>query len=248
MGREVAGSAAVLDEDAAGDVGLTLGEQTYEELKALILTGELRPGERLAEADMAQRLGVSRTPLRQALSRLAQEKLVTKRATGGYLVVRLDSTAITDLVGLREALDTHAARLAAQVATEADLERLRACIAQLEGVAEHVDASEIAAEYDLGLRIHIIIAEATRNAALIDAVKQVYERLQLAIWLEVTWADHLIDRLSEHRQIVDAICARNPEAAAEAARSHVQRSLDNMLRVLKLREQRAGIPKRRRGG
>ncbi|GGF82457.1 GntR family transcriptional regulator [Azorhizobium oxalatiphilum] len=232
-------------EDAADAASPTLGEQTYEELKALILTGELRPGERLAEADMAQRLGVSRTPLRQALSRLDQEKLVTKRATGGYLVVRLDATAIADLVGLREALDTHAARLAAQVASDADLDRLRACIAELESVAGHVDAQEVAAEYDLGLRIHLVIAEATGNAALLDAVKQVYDRLQLAIWLEVSWADHLIDRLSEHRQIVDAICRRDPDAAAEAARAHVQRSLQNMLQVLKLREQRAGRPRTR---
>lgn len=237
------------NEDGAaleGDPAPTLGEQTYEDLKALILMGELRPGERLAEADMAQRLGVSRTPLRHALSRLSQEKLITKRAQGGYLVVRLDAAAIADLVGLREALDTHAARLAAEVASAADLDRLRACIGQLESVAEHADAKEIAAEYDLGLRIHIIIAEAAGNQALLDAVKQVYERLQLAIWLEVSWADHLIDRLGEHRAIVEAICARDPERAADAARSHVRRSLQNMLRVLEMRERRAtGVPGRR---
>lgn len=225
------------------DTTPTLGEQTYEDLKALILMGELRPGERLAEAEMAQRLGVSRTPLRHALSRLAQEKLVTKRTQGGYVVVSLDSTAIRDLVGLREALDVHAARVAAEVATEADLARLRDCLAKLESVENNSGhkEEEVATEIDLGLRIHIIIAESTGNQALLDAVKQVYERLQLAIWLEVSWVDHWKDRLSEHRQIVEAICNRDPERSGEAARSHVQRSLQNMLRVLKMRERRAVV-------
>ncbi|MFG1400031.1 GntR family transcriptional regulator [Roseixanthobacter pseudopolyaromaticivorans] len=217
----------------------TLGEQTYEDLKAMILMGELRPGERLAEAEMAQRLGVSRTPLRHALSRLAQEKLVTKRTQGGYVVISLDSAAIRDLVGLREALDVHAARVAAEVASEEDLARLRECLAKLESVANKEE--EIATEIDLGLRIHVIIAESTGNQALLDAVKQVYERLQLAIWLEVSWMDHWIDRFSEHRQIVEAICSRDPERSGEAARFHVQRSLQNMLRVLQMRERRAVV-------
>lgn len=223
---------------AFSEGGVTLGEQAYRRLKELILTGSLRPEERLAEAQMAERLGVSRTPLRQALSRLAQEKLIARRSRSGYVVADLDAPTVRDLVGLREALDVYAARVAALVATEADIARMRTCLGHLEEVVRCPNPKEqqIAVELDMGLRIHVIIAESTGNIALLDTVKQVYQRLQLAIWMEVLWVDQGARRLAEHREIVAAICAHDPERSAQAARSHVQRTLQNMLRVLETRE------------
>jgi DNA-binding GntR family transcriptional regulator len=216
----------------------TVRERTYEALKTLILTGELRPGERLAEVDLATRLGVSRTPLREALSRLAQEKLVVGRPHLGYVVIELDSKAIRDLLELREVLDVHAARIVAVAAAENVRQRLRACLAELETVLQQraFDMPDIANEIALGIRLHVIIAEATGNEVLLDTLKQIYERLQLAVWLEVLWIDRWQDSLAEHNNIVEAICSSDPDRSAEAARAHVRRSLMNMLRVAKTRE------------
>jgi DNA-binding GntR family transcriptional regulator len=216
----------------------TLGEHAYEALKTLILRGELRPGERLAEAEVARRLGVSRTPLREALSRLAQEKLVIGRPHLGYVVIDLDAQAIRDLVDIREVLDVHAARIAVVTAKEDDLKRLRACLDDLERVLRkrETEQPDFAGEIRYGIGIHVIIAEATGNQFLIDTLRHIYERLQIAVWLEVLWVDPWEVSIDEHREIVDAICQRDADRSAEAARVHVRRSLQNMLRVAKVRE------------
>jgi DNA-binding GntR family transcriptional regulator len=216
----------------------TLGDRAYSALKRLILTGELRPGERLAEAELAQRLAVSRTPLREALSKLGHEKLVVARPHLGYVVVDLDSKAICDLLDIREVLDVHAARLAVVSATERDLLLLRRCLDELEDVLAKRDTDEpdLATEIALGIRIHSIIAEATGNQYLIDTLAQIYERQQLAVWLDVLWVDQWQISIAEHREIVEAVCARDADRSAEAARVHVRRSLQNILRVAVARE------------
>ncbi|AUX78621.1 GntR family transcriptional regulator [Sinorhizobium fredii] len=214
----------------------SLRETTYARLKDLILTGQLRPSERLSENALAKRLGVSRTPLREALMKLEEEGLVVGQRNLGYTVSDLDITAFCNLLVVREALDVCAARLACVTATEEDLDRLRGVIAQMVELKESANdtPSDAARNLDLGLYIHRVILEAARNDALTRLSEQVYQQLRLALWLEVLWVDLEHTDLDEHRAIADAICARDPEAAEAAARAHVQSSLKNMSKLQRI--------------
>jgi DNA-binding GntR family transcriptional regulator len=207
--------------------------ETYDRLKDMILTGKLRPSERLSESRLAERIGVSRTPLREALMKLEEEGLVIGQRNIGYTVVDLNVEAVCDLLVVREALDACAAELACKTATEDDLERIRDLIAQMVEIhkPKKTRPADVARDLELGIKIHKVIAEATRNVALIKMTEQVYQQLQLALWLEVLWVDLEDTGLDEHRAIADAICARDSVAAAKAARRHVRSSLQNMTKV-----------------
>lgn len=211
----------------------TLRSKAYSSLKALILRGNLKPGERLAEADLARRLGVSRTPLREALTRLEQDGLVIGRPHHGYVVIDLDTTALLDLLNVREVLDVHAAIEAVGHASEHDLARLRAVMERIERLNERDSrpVQDVAEELELGLRIHEVIAEATGNRYLVETLTRIYERLQLALWLEILWIDKWDNAVEEHRAIVDAVCRRDEAAAVAAAKAHVQTSRDSIRRL-----------------
>ena len=214
----------------------SLRETTYLQLKELILNGQLRPSERLSESALANRFGVSRTPLREALMKLEEEGLIVGQRNLGYTVTDLDVTKFCDLLVVREALDVCAARLACVTASDEDLNRIRSVIRQMEELKGSGDEAPSAAarNLDLGLYIHKVIAESTRNEALVRVTEQIYQQLRLALWLEVLWVDLEHTDLDEHRAIADAICARDPEAADAAARAHVQSSLKNMSKLQRI--------------
>ena len=104
----------------------TLRDLVYEFLKTMIQTGALQPGSRLPEIDLAARLKVSRTPLREALNRLERDGLVTNKPRHGYFVTMVDVRALEHAFGVREVLDGHAAQLAAERIGSEDKKRLRA--------------------------------------------------------------------------------------------------------------------------
>jgi DNA-binding GntR family transcriptional regulator len=213
---------------------------TYEQLKKLILTGQLRPSERLSETRLADRLGVSRTPLREALMKLEEEGLVIGQRNVGYTVVDLNVGAVRDLLVVREALDVCAAELACKIATDQDFARIRKLIAQMVDLRKSKKSrpADIARELELGIQIHVVIAESTRNLALIKMSEQVYQQLQLALWLEVLWVELPDNGLAEHKAIAHAILARDAVAAAKAARRHVRSSLENMTKVQEIYQYR----------
>ena len=225
--------------------GHSVRQKTYADLKAMILSGRLRPMERLSESRLAELLGVSRTPLREALMKLEEEGLVIGKRNLGYTVVDLDIGAVCDLLVVRGALDACAAELACVTATEEDLKRIRDIVVEMSDVHQTRKSkpAALARDLELGLRIHEIIAEATRNEALIKLTGQVYQQLRLALWLEILWVDLEDTGLSEHQAIADAIMARDGTAAAQAARAHVRSSLRNMTKVQEIYDHRRGISK-----
>ncbi|MDR3514701.1 MAG: GntR family transcriptional regulator [Azospirillaceae bacterium] len=217
---------------------LSVRQKTYIELKDLILSGQLRPAEHVSESRIATRLGVSRTPLREALMKLEKEGLVVSQRNVGYTVADVDLKAICDLLVVREVVDARAAELACAVASDDDLERVVAIMREMESLSASVTDTPVdaARQLELGLQIHRVIAEITQNEALIRICDQIYQQLQLALLLEVLWIDLGDTGLTEHRAITDALLARDPEQAAAAAKAHVRSSLSNMSRVRKVYE------------
>lgn len=210
-----------------------LKERTYGAVKRMILAGTLRPGEKLAERDLSRRLKVSRTPLREALSRLVQEGLVENRPRRGHYVQAIDAKSVADLYDLREVLEKHAVRLAVRRLTDADiaeLEKLRRTLRKYER-----DAVQGEAEQRSGLRLHEIIIRAARNDMLTEMLAKLYDRLQMFVWIDAIYADEATLTRREHEAIIDAAKARDEKLLLRLMEEHLRRSKGNVLRALQAR-------------
>jgi DNA-binding GntR family transcriptional regulator len=225
----------------------TLRKKAYNTLKENILNGYLRRGERLSEARLIQEFEIGRTPVREALNQLEREGLVVSRPNRGYSVTNFDIDTVCNLLLVREGLDAIAAEHAAEVASDAELGRLKAVMNEIESLdSAHAQSPEVyAKELELGLKIHEVILESTRNEPLIEITRRVYDQLRLALWLEVLWIDVWEDGVSEHRAIVNALLARDGSRAAEAARTHVRSSRENMKIIREVYNSRRRIGKER---
>ncbi|WP_342643876.1 GntR family transcriptional regulator [Rhodoligotrophos ferricapiens] len=214
--------------------GGALRRHAYETLKGMILSAAFNPGERLSEIRLSEMIGVSRTPLREALMLLEAEGLVIGKSNSGYSVVHFDPRNIRDLLIAREGLDGYSAEIACRMATEDDFEQLKAVMADIEELARRDQAEpvEITRKLELGLKVHEVVAAATKNSVIQDMTRRLYEQLQAALWLEVLWLTSSWDEaIAQHRAIVDAVLARDVPRAVEAAREHVRDSLRNMARI-----------------
>ncbi len=152
----------------------TLADQVYAFLKKGIVTGELQPGERLKELEIAQNLGASRTPVREALSRLEQEGLVQPFPSGGLTVVKLSANDVKEIYGLLRVLESYGIRLAAERITIKQLERLESLCAR----AEQLTTEDIDRLIELNGRFHELLIDVTAHRRLKELVAQLRTALQ----------------------------------------------------------------------
>jgi DNA-binding GntR family transcriptional regulator len=213
----------------------TLKESVYASLKAMIVSGELQAGSRLTEIDLAARLKVSRTPLREALNRLERDGLVSSKPRHGYFVTVFDLRTVEDAFDVREVLEGYAAERAAERIKPEDKERLHAVLRQCESMAARDNRSmtDMIQEMRLGLEIHRIIAEVSDNRLLHENICGFLDKFQHFIWIELLWLDEWAAARNEHDGIVAAICAGEGQQAAALARQHVRVSKENILRFLR---------------
>src|SRR5690349_10811115 len=141
-----------------------LSERAYEQLKAMAITYQLRPGERLAELDLAKRLKVSRTPIREALNRLVTEGFLTFTPNRGFQCRPLDAKEIFDLYEVRRSLEASAARLAVERASDDELDDLGRFLERSRGVPEKTTVMELVR---LDEEFHERVAILSRNAELL---------------------------------------------------------------------------------
>ncbi len=197
---------------------LLVREATYEKLKRSLIEGVLNPGERLSEIELAERLGVSRTPVREALMRLAQEGLVELQPGRGAWVRELTPEEVREVYEVRAALEAEAARLAAERATEADLDALIAA----EEALRRLPRTDVAAQTRADARFHARLVATSKNRELERLFHQLDAKLALARRFSSD-ENQSPKTLAEHRAIVAAIRDRDPERAAAAARDHIER-------------------------
>ena len=152
----------------------TLADQVYSFLKKGIIAGDLRPGERLKELEIAQSLGASRTPVREALSRLEQEGLVQPFPSGGLTVVKLSANEVKEIYGLLNVLETYGIRLACEKITPKQMDRLETLCSR----AEALGAEDIDRLIELNGRFHELLIEITAHRRLIELVGQLRSALQ----------------------------------------------------------------------
>ena len=211
----------------------SLSQFAYDSIREIILSGVIRPGERLSERDLARRIQVSRTPLREALSRLEHDGLAVSRPGRGYFAQEFDPEHVAELYEFREILETSACRLAADRINAKAIAELQDVIRQLARfeVMPTLTPDEIHSEVELALSLHEIIARECGNSRICHALLQIYGQLRLLTWIDVLWFDQWSVTRQEHRDLVAAVVNGNGALAAEVTTRHIQRCRDGALRV-----------------
>jgi DNA-binding GntR family transcriptional regulator len=196
----------------------SLSDDAYFRIRDLIVSLELSPGAILNERELMERLGLGRTPVREALRALAQEKLVEVYPRRGIFVSSVNVRDLARLSEVRAVLESHAAALAAERATSEERAEAAALIEELDRTAGERDERRL---IDLDQRIHRHVYRCAHNAFLEETLNEYYV-LTLRIWfLALDRVARLDEAVREHRELMDAIRAGDPGRAEQAMRSHV---------------------------
>jgi DNA-binding GntR family transcriptional regulator len=205
-----------------------LSERAYHGIRELIVSLELPPGSPISERELMERLGLGRTPVREALRILAQEKLVTVYPRRGMVVSPVDVGDLGALSEARLALESFAARCAAERATPEDRAIAQSLLDELPDVA---DARDEQALIELDQRIHRHIYRCAHNP-FIESTLNEYYVLTLRIWfLALDRVARLDDAVTEHRELLEAICAAQPARAEDVMRRHIE-SFERAIRAV----------------
>lgn len=208
----------------------SLHEQTYQALRASIFSGDLLPAERLIETQLAQRLQVSRTPIREAIRQLQKDGLVTADGLGGLQVTTISAADAAQLYDCRLALEELAVAEACGLATTAQLKQLEGYVLQAEQL-EHRPAHELKVMdlLDLDYGFHRLIAESSGNRWLVTLLDQVFDKMMLLRVQTTRHNPRVLEIRIEHRQIYQAIAQRRAEEAIAAIQSHLSASKNRVV-------------------
>jgi DNA-binding GntR family transcriptional regulator len=203
----------------------TLREAVYERLKQAIVEGQIAPGEHLVETKLAERLGVSRIPVREALLRLEREQLVSASAKG-LIVSSITRTNIQEVYAIRAALEALGCRLAAEKITPEEkaqlgdiLRRSRDCIT----------ANDITGLTACDIEFHDVLIAASRNATLKKVLDQLRDSVRRLRAVSIALPGRPEQVLKDHTAIADAVCAGDGERAQSLVHAHI---LDAAQRLL----------------
>ncbi len=210
---------------------LPLRDVVFNTLRQAILTGELKPGERLMELHLADRLGVSRTPVREAIRRLELEGLVTMIPRRGAEVARITEKSMSDVLEVRRTLDALCAELACDRITEEGLARLLKGCDQFEQCVATKDSRKIA-QADVAL--HDIIVEATGNRRLVQMVHNLSEQMYRYRFEYIKDSSQHETLVKEHRIIYESIVNKDKDTAAAAAKLHIDNQKKAIIRQIRL--------------
>ena len=192
-------------------------EFVFASLRDAIWEGRFAPGERIAEEEIAQSLGVSRTPVRDALRRLQERGMLVVGASRSLVVAELSKQQVLELYAMREILEGSAARFAAQHASEAEIGILHRV---LDEFGTHADDARML--ISLNRRFHRAVCEAAHNRYLIATLDGMHDALALLHSNTFRLPNRRTESDAEHRRIVRAITRRNADEAEQAARNHVR--------------------------
>jgi DNA-binding GntR family transcriptional regulator len=199
--------------------GATISSSIYRQLRSEIVSMARRPGEPISEKDIAQQYGVSRTPVREALLRLADEELVDIFPQSGTFVSRIVLQALPEALVIRKALEEAAVRLAATRASGSQILRLQA------NLAEQSEADSIGDFTRFHLAdesFHALIAECAGYLRFWTIIQQVKVQVDRCRRLTLPVPGRMQGVIAEHQRIVDAIVARSPEQAARSMDVHIE--------------------------
>ncbi len=203
------------------------GNAAYQTLLGEIRAGALLPGDRLRETELADRLGVSRTPVREAIRQLEADGLVSHIPRQGATIRRLDYAEVMELYEMRAVLEGTAARLAARAAADIELDELEALN---DSLAAAQDAGEA---FRLNRLFHASLLDAAKNRFLRHAMSALQKALMILGPTTLAESDRFEAALEEHRSLLAAMRARDGAAAEQAMRLHIEASQRARIRALR---------------
>lgn len=212
-----------------------LREVVCEALREAIRNGVLQPGERLMEIKLAEELGVSRTPVREAIRKLELEGYVIMMPRRGTYVASLSIRDINEVFEIRTSLDSLAAGLAAERITEEELERLERLLVI---IGEYIEQNDMEKIVETDTEFHDLLYQASRNSRLIGIIMTLHEQLTRFRAMSMTYPGRLKETLEEHSRIVEAIAQGNVKLARKASELHMERSEKTLLLSIENLEQK----------
>lgn len=197
---------------------IRLAEDLRVRLEAEILSGTLAPGDRLDETKLAQRFGVSRTPVREALMQLASSGLVEMRPRHGAVVAAITVQSLLQMFEVMAELEAMCARLAARRATPDERAAIKAAHEACKRAADDDDPN---AYYEVNRVFHEKLYAGAHNGYLEDSTRNLRNRLSSYRRFQLRRPGRIARSQAEHGAVVEAILAGDPEAAADAMRAHI---------------------------
>ena len=213
------------------DEFLPLRDVVFNTLRKAILTGELKPGERLMEIHLANQLGVSRTPIREAIRKLELEGLVIMIPRRGAEVAQITEKSLKDVLEVRRALDALCVELACDRITEVEKQNLKKACDEFEQATVTGDATTIAAA---DVALHDIIVQATGNQRLIQLINNLSEQMYRYRFEYIKDEQQHNNLVDEHRMIYESIVKQDKEKAAEAAKLHIDNQEKSIIRQIRM--------------
>ncbi|OLP17883.1 transcriptional regulator [Leptolyngbya sp. 'hensonii'] len=209
----------------------SLQKQAYQTLRTAILTGELAPGQRLVEAQLAEMLQVSRTPIREAIGLLQHENLAAVDPTGVLRVTTISAIDASHLYDCRLALEQLAVIEACRQVTPAQLQQLQQLVLEAEtrpkGEATPLSDVEL---LDLDYQFHHLIAQSSGNPWLVSLLDQVFDKMMLLRSQTLKSNPAVLEIRLEHRRIYEMLAQRDGDGAAQSIREHLTASKERVIR------------------
>lgn len=201
----------------------SVADLAYERIRGLVLSGELAPGTRLGQVELAGRLGISRTPVREALRRLGGEGLVEGHSNRGFRVADLGLSAVLRRLEVREILEPGIARLAAERRTEGHLEQLQGSIERERRARGGVEAHDASRDF------HVTLARASGNEEIVRILESLWlvEVGRRLLSRRTAVSDWQSEDVEEHREIAAAVAEGRAEDAGHLMAGHVRRAVQH---------------------
>lgn len=209
---------------------LSLKDQVYRRLRDAIAEGVLAPGDRLVEQELAEQLGVSRTPVREALQKLANEGLVSMLPRRGVVVESLSADDVDEIFRIREVLEGLAGYLAATRADEAVLAHMDAIVAESAAANQKGDEEAVV---ELNRRFHELVVAASKSARLEELIHIVLSQISHYRQMTMTSSSRRDAAVPEHKKIVEALRRRDPADAEACLREHARNARRTVMELLR---------------
>lgn len=209
---------------------LPLRDVVFNTLREAILKGELKPGERLMELQLASKLGVSRTPIREAIRMLEQEGLAVTIPRKGAEVAKMTEKDMEDVLQIRDALDELAASIACEQITSEELEELKYTMREFEEYTRTADVKRIA---EADVRFHDIIYKATRNPKLENMLNNLREQMYRYRVEYLKDEKNYPVLIKEHSEIVEGLSKKNKEKLTAAMHEHVKNQANAVKEIIR---------------
>ncbi len=197
-----------------------LRELVYEELRKLITTGQIKPGTRMMEIDIAESMGVSRTPVREAIRQLEKDNLVNIEPRRGAYVSDISTKDIEDMLLVRKPLEGLATQLAAVNMSDEQIEELTEMKERYETAFKNGESEEL---IELDTRFHSLISEGSGNSYLISVLHDMQDQVLRFRYIYFKSQKRAEDVIADHDNILESIRSRNSEKAMEYAVKHIDR-------------------------